>query len=46
MVVALIVVAVIHHSDPSIDDHFLYYFSLAFAAIHAMVYAYSYKKVR
>ena len=46
MVAALIIVAVIHHSDPAIDDHFLYYFSLGFAAIHAMVYAYSYKKVR
>ncbi len=46
MVVALIVVAVIHHMDKSIDDHFLYYFSLGFAALHAMIYAYSYKKVR
>jgi len=46
MVVALIVVAMIHHSDQSVDDHFLYYFSLIFAAIHAMIYAYSYKKVR
>ncbi|SCY57107.1 amino acid permease [Flavobacterium caeni] len=46
MVVALVVVAVIHHADETIDDHFLYYFSLAFAAVHAMIYAYSYKKVR
>jgi len=46
MVIALIVVAFIHHSDPKIDDHFLYYFSLIFAAIHAMIYAYSYKKSR
>jgi len=46
MVVALVVVAMIHHSDQSVDDHFLYYFSLIFAAIHAMIYAYSYKKVR
>ena len=46
MVIALIVVAFIHHSDPKIDDHFLYYFSLLFAAIHAMIYAYSYKKSR
>ncbi len=46
MVLGLIVVAFIHHQDPTIDDHFLYYFSLIFAAIHAMVYAYSYKKVR
>lgn len=46
MVLGLIVVAFVHHQDPAIDDHFLYYFSLIFAAIHAMVYAYSYKKVR
>ena len=46
MVLALIVVAFIHHSDVAVDDHFLYYFSLIFAAIHAMVYAYSYKKSR
>lgn len=46
MVIALIIVAFIHHSDPKIDDHFLYYFSLIFAAIHAMIYAYSYKKSR
>ena len=46
MVLALIVVAFVHHSDQSVDDHFLYYFSLVFAAIHAMIYAYSYKKVR
>lgn len=46
MVLGLIVVAFIHHQDPAIDDHFLYYFSLIFAAIHAMIYAYSYKKAR
>jgi APA family basic amino acid/polyamine antiporter len=46
MVVGLIAVAFVHHQDPAIDDHFLYYFSLIFAAIHAMIYAYSYKKSR
>lgn len=46
MVVALVIVAIIHHRDPNIDDSFLYYFSLAFAAIHALIYAYSYKKSR
>ncbi len=46
MVLGLIVVAFVHHQDPAIDDHFLYYFSLIFAAIHVMIYAYSYKKVR
>jgi APA family basic amino acid/polyamine antiporter len=46
MVLGLIVVAFVHHQDPAIDDHFLYYFSLIFAAIHVMIYAYSYKKAR
>jgi basic amino acid/polyamine antiporter, APA family len=46
MVLTLIVVAFIHHSDKSVDDHFLFYFSLAFAAMHAMIYAFSFKKVR
>ena len=46
MVIALIIVAFIHHSDPKIDDHFLYYFSLIFAAIHIMIYTYSFKKSR
>ncbi len=46
MVFALVIVAFIHHSDPDIDDTALYYFSLVFAAIHAMVYAYSFKRAR
>lgn len=46
MVIALIVVAFVHHMNPEIDDTFLYYFSLAFAAIHCLIYAYSFKKVR
>src|SRR6218665_2169487 len=46
MVLALVVVAYIHHMDPNIDDHFLFYFSMVFAAIHAMIYAYSFKKSR
>lgn len=46
MVFALIIVAFIHHADTSIDDHFLFYFSMVFAAIHAMIYAYSFKKMR
>jgi APA family basic amino acid/polyamine antiporter len=44
MVLALVIVAFVHHMDPNIDDHFLFYFSLVFAAIHAIVYAFSYKK--
>jgi APA family basic amino acid/polyamine antiporter len=46
MVLALIVIAFVHHSDPNIDDDFLFYFSLFFAAMHALVYAYSFKKAR
>ena len=46
MVLALVVVAYIHHMDPNIDDHFLFYFSMIFAAVHAMIYAYSFKKSR
>lgn len=46
MVVALIVIAFVHHSDPAIDDHFLFYFSLGFAALHTLVYGYSYNKAR
>lgn len=44
MVVALVVVAFVHHADPTLDDSFLYYFSLVFSAIHAVVYLISYKK--
>ena len=46
MVLALIVVAFVHHMDPELEDNFLFYFSLIFAALHAMIYAYSYKKSR
>ena len=46
MVLALVIVAFIHHSDPTINDTFLFYFSMIFAAIHAMIYAYSFKKTR
>ncbi|MGK4566717.1 amino acid permease [Flavobacterium sp. 3HN19-14] len=46
MVLALVVVAFVHHSDPAVDDHFLYYFSLIFAALHAFVYAFSFKKAK
>ena len=46
MVIALIVIAFIHHADPNIEDTFLFYFSLMFAALHALIYAYSFKKAR
>ncbi|HSD14289.1 MAG TPA: amino acid permease [Flavobacterium sp.] len=44
MVVILIIVAIIHHADTTIDDSFLYYFSLIFSAVHALIYLMSYKK--
>ncbi len=44
MVLALVIVAMIHHSDPAIDDTGLYYFSLIFAAVHAVLYCISYFK--
>ena len=44
MVAALVNVAIIHHSDTSNDDHFLYYFSLAFAVLHTFIYGLSYIK--
>jgi APA family basic amino acid/polyamine antiporter len=46
MVLALVVVAFVHHADSAVDDHYLFYFSLVFAAIHTMIFAYSFKKVR
>ena len=44
MVLALIIVAYINHMDGT--DDFLFYFSLSIAAIHALIYAYSFKKMR
>jgi APA family basic amino acid/polyamine antiporter len=46
MVLALIVIAFIHHNDPNLDDNFLFYFSLFFAALHTLIYSYSFKKSR
>lgn len=46
MVLSLIVIAFIHHSDANIDDSSLFYFSLFFAALHTLIYAYSFKKSR
>jgi APA family basic amino acid/polyamine antiporter len=42
MVLALIVVAFIHHEGA--DDTGLFYFSLIFAALHLLLYAFSYRK--
>lgn len=44
MVIALVVVAFVHHSNPEIDDKFLFYFSLVFSALHLIVYLLSLKK--
>ncbi|MEO8238756.1 MAG: amino acid permease [Flavobacterium sp.] len=46
MVIALVAVAYINHLDTNVDGSFLYYFSLGFAAIHALIFAYSYNKSR
>jgi len=46
MVIALVVIAFVHHADPALDDSFLFYFSLVFAAIHALVYISSFRKSR
>ena len=42
----LIIVAVIHHQAPEANDDALYYFSLAFAAVHVVAYLYSAMKNR
>ena len=42
----LIVVAIIHHMAPEADDDTLYYFSLAFAALHLIMYGVSAMKKR
>lgn len=44
MVLILIVIAFIHHNDPSIDDVYLFYFSLFFSIVHVLIYGYSFKK--
>lgn len=44
MVIALVAVAFVHHSNPEIDDKFLFYFSLAFSALHLIIYALSLNK--
>lgn len=46
MVIALVVVAYINHLDANADGAFLYYFSLVFAAIHAVVFTISFNKSR
>jgi basic amino acid/polyamine antiporter, APA family len=44
MVIALVVIAFIHHSDPKADDNYLFYFSIGFAVIHTVVYGLNYLK--
>lgn len=42
MVVLLIIVAVIHHTMPSVNDDVLYHFSIAFSALHTVIYSISF----
>ena len=44
MVLALIIIAFIHHNDPNLDDANLFYFSLLFSVIHAFIYAFNYTR--
>ncbi|MDI9255941.1 MULTISPECIES: amino acid permease [Flavobacterium] len=44
MVVALVIVAFVHHANPEVDDTFLFYFSIAFSVLHAIIYTLSLKK--
>ena len=44
MVLALVVVAFIHHEDAS--DNVLFYFSLIFSALHALLYVFTYNKTQ
>ena len=37
--ISLIVVAIMHHQNPEVDDSGLYYFSIGFAIVHLIVYA-------
>ncbi len=46
LVVALIIVAIFHHIVAGADDEVLFYFSIGFAIIHAIVFAYSYIKAK
>jgi APA family basic amino acid/polyamine antiporter len=39
LVAALVVVAVLHHKSPQADDTGLFYFSVGFAVLHAVLYA-------
>lgn len=38
MTIVLIIVAILHHMDPEVDDSLLYYFSMIFAALHLLMY--------
>lgn len=46
MVIALVIIAIIHHSDPNVDDKYLYYFSIGFSIIHAIIYSVSLLKAK
>ncbi len=38
MVAILIIVAMLHHSDPAVDDTILFNFSIGFALLHVLIY--------
>jgi APA family basic amino acid/polyamine antiporter len=38
LAVLLFIVALLHHSDPIADDTSIFYFSVAFAALHLLIY--------
>jgi len=46
MVLGLIAVAFLHHNDPQVEDTFLFYFSLIFAAAHVLIYGYNFRRAR
>jgi len=46
MVLALIIIAFLHHNVATEDDSMLFYFSIFFSVIHAFMFGYSFKKSR
>ncbi|WP_338408292.1 amino acid permease [uncultured Flavobacterium sp.] len=46
MVLALIIVAYINHLNVNVEETFLFYFSIVFASIHALIYTYGFKKMK
>lgn len=46
MVPILVIVALLHHNTPDADDTMLFYFSMAFSALHVLIYLMSSAKGR